>query len=326
MIDFKLESLRKSSHVNQPCYGKTPVQEDKSESPDSPTQSDFLVDNFAINQVRTINRKFVINWKTLDKHLIAPKNQKRRESFHQAFPDKESSQQIFNEWKGYMRSTKVEIFYLDSHHLSKKLKTLTKEKWKLLSNTEVESSHPPVETFVFNYFNTQIQVSPFKALEKNDPDKRLVDQSNYTNRSLVVIGKQLDKIETKVGKFVPKDNKAKIRIEKPIIQFQDLKTSPTLKIKPTMKKIEEMLEQLTPDKAEKFGLKTLDSFTVANFSESEYETIGLETHNISKIENAFKNLEVKIEPRVKRLNSRINPTSLTKNWCPRPTPPDIQFE
>ncbi|KAI5340907.1 hypothetical protein L3X38_020181 [Prunus dulcis] len=56
MIDFKLESLRKSSQVTQPCYGQ--VSEDKSESPESPTQSDFVVEN----QLRTLSKKYDINW------------------------------------------------------------------------------------------------------------------------------------------------------------------------------------------------------------------------------------------------------------------------
>ncbi|CAL8135781.1 unnamed protein product [Prunus armeniaca] len=85
-----------------------------------------------------------------------------------------------------------------------------------------------------------------------------------------------------------------------------------------------MLEQLTPSKPEKSGLKTLDSF--ANHSESESETTESETSNISKIENAFINLEAQIEPKVKKLEKHISPTSLTRNWYPRPTPPDIQFE
>ncbi|CAL2257670.1 unnamed protein product [Prunus armeniaca] len=329
MIDFKLESLRKSSPVNQPCYGKAPVQDDKSVSPESPTQSDFLVENFAAvdNQLRTLNRKFEINWKCLNSHLKSPENQHRRDNYHQACPDNESRQRIFNEWKDYMRSAKVEIFYLDfveSRYMSSKLKTLTKEKWKLIDRSVVEASHPPVDTIIINHRNTPILASPFKTYENDDESKRLIEQKNYTNQSLIVIGKQLDTIETKIDKISSPEIKSKTKVEKPIVQFQDLQSSPTLKIKPTMKKIEEMLEQLTPSKAEKSDLKTLDSF--ANPSESEPETTNYETSNISKIENAFRNLEVQVEPKVKKLEKHISPTSLTKNWYPRPTPPDIQFE
>ncbi|CAL8174669.1 unnamed protein product [Prunus armeniaca] len=329
MIDFKLESLRKSSQVNQPCYGKAPVQEDKSDSPESPTQSDFLVDNFAAvdNQLRTLNKKFEINWKRLNSHLKSPENQNRRDSYHQAYLDSESRQKIFTEWKDYMRSAKVEIFYLDfieSRYLTSELKTLTKEKWKLIDRSEIEASHPPVETIVISHRNTLIPASPFKTYENDDESKRIIEQNNYTNQSLIVIGKQLDTIETKIDKISSPEIKSKTKVEKPIVQFQDLQSSPKLKIKPTMKKIEEMLEQLTPSKAEKSGLKTLDSF--ANPTESDPESIDSEISNISKIENAFKNLEVQVEPRVKKLEKHISPTSLTRNWYPRPTPPDIQFE
>ncbi|KAI5343954.1 hypothetical protein L3X38_011830 [Prunus dulcis] len=51
-----------------------------------------------------------------------------------------------------------------------------------------------------------------------------------------------------------------------------------------------MLEQLTPakpEKGEKSGIKTLDSFAA---SQSESESVSSETSDISKIENAFKNL------------------------------------
>ncbi|CAL8114375.1 unnamed protein product [Prunus armeniaca] len=286
MIDFKLESLRKSSQVNQPCYGKAPVQDDKSESHESPTQSDFIVVGFAVdNKIRTLNRKFVINWKALDCHLRAPEDQNRRNSFHQAYPDKESRQQIFNEWKDYIRSAKVEIYYLDfveSQYMTSELKTLTKEKWKTIDKTQVESSHPPVDTIIINYKDMPIPASPFKTFETNDSNRRLIEQNNYTNQSLVVIGKQLDTIETKIDKLKPQESKSKPRIEKPIVQFHDLKTSPTLKIKPTIKKIEEMLEQLTPTKPEKYGVKVLDSFKV-NSSEFEPESItstNSETSNI----------------------------------------------
>ncbi|CAL9029446.1 unnamed protein product, partial [Prunus brigantina] len=88
-----------------------------------------------------------------------------------------------------------------------------------------------------------------------------------------------------------------------------------------------MLEQLTPLKTEKSGLKVIGSSSFAlpnnsaSDSESSLETI--ESSNISKIENAFKNLELESELKVKRLT---NPSSLTKNWYPKPTPPNIQFE
>ena len=50
-------------------------------------------------------------------------------------------------------------------------------------------------------------------------------------QSLVVIGKQLDKIETKVDKLLPKEISIKPHDQKPLVTFQDLKSSPTFKKK-----------------------------------------------------------------------------------------------
>ncbi|KAI5327771.1 hypothetical protein L3X38_027167 [Prunus dulcis] len=239
---------------------------------------------------------------------------------------------IFSKWKDYMQSAKVEIFYLDfveSHYMpSDELKTLTKKKRKLIDKSVVEWSHPPVETIIIEHQKALVAATPFKTFESSDPNRKMIEQNNYTNQSLITIGKQIDTIETKVDMLSPPvaDSRPRPKIEKPIVQFQELRSSPILKVNSTMKKIEEMLEQLTPakpEKGDKSGIKTLDSFAA---SQSESESVSSETSDISKIENAFKNLEVQTKPRVKRIEKHISPTSLTKNWYPRPTPPDIQFE
>ena len=55
--------------------------------------------------------------------------------------------------------------------------------------------------------------------------------------------------------------------------------------------------------------------TISTNWDSEKET---ETDSIRKVEQAFQNLELK------RIgDKRVNPTTLTKNWYPRLTPPDI---
>ncbi|CAL9028495.1 unnamed protein product, partial [Prunus brigantina] len=232
-----------------------------------------------------------------------------------------------------MRTARKEINYLDfveSRHISNELKTLTKEKWVKLDKSEVVLSHPPVEAILITPGTKTIVATPFKIQDPSDePNKRLVEQNNYTNQSLVIVGKQLDKIETKIDKLLPSAPKLK-SIDKPLVQFQELQPKFSLKTSSTMKKIEGMLEQLTPLKPEKSGVKVIGSpsFTIVNSSGSDSESSlqTIESSNISKIENAFKNLELESELKVKRLTNKINPISLTKNWYPKPTPPDIQFE
>jgi hypothetical protein len=57
------------------------------------------------------------------------------------------------------------------------------------------------------------------------------------------------------------------------------------------------------------------SFETKTTSESDSD------NNIKQIKKAFTGLELK-----RMHKSKFPPTSLTKNWYPRPTPPDIQFE
>lgn len=54
-------------------------------------------------------------------------------------------------------------------------------------DNEVTASHPPVESIVISHKNAKITASPFKVPESND--KKLVELNNYTNQSLIVIGK-----------------------------------------------------------------------------------------------------------------------------------------
>ncbi|CAL9012510.1 unnamed protein product [Prunus brigantina] len=347
LIDLKLESLRKTAQVSHPCYGpqaSTPSKpEPKLESPPtSPTQTDFLASEIAAahaydldNQLKVLRKPepFKINWKILDKHLYDPDNKTRRETYHKIVPDQHNRQRIFNDWKNYMRSARIEINYLDfveSRHISNELKTLTKEKWIKLDQSETISTHPPLDAIIIKHGTKSVIATPFKITDPPDePNKRIVEQNNYTNQSLIIVGKQLDKIETKIDKLLPSEPRLKSK-DKPLVQFQELQPKFSLKTSSAMKKIEGMLEQLTPLKPKKSGLKVIgsSSFALVNPSgtDSESSLESLESSNISKIENGFKNLELESELKVKRLTNKINPTSLTKNWYPKPTSPDIQFE
>ncbi|CAL9014719.1 unnamed protein product, partial [Prunus brigantina] len=347
LIDLKIASLKKKDQVSHPCYNQSgdpylPKPEPKPVSPPtSPTQSDFIASELAAAHVYDIDNRlnvlkrsepFKINWKALEKHLLDPVNTSRRDIYHKIIPDRNKRNEIHQAWKDYMRSAKVEINYLDfveSRYISNELKTFTKEKWVKLDKSEVVLSHPPVETILITAGTKTITAAPFKIPDPtHELNKCLVEQNNYTNQSLVVVGKQLDKIETKIDKLLPSAPKLK-SVNKPLVQFQDLQPKFALKTSSTTKKIEEMLEQLSPLKGEKSGIKVLgsSSFAIANsVSDSEPNSETNESSNISKIESAFNNLELESELNVKRLTNKINPTSLTKNWYPKPTPPDIQFE
>ena len=57
------------------------------------------------------------------------------------------------------------------------------------------SSHPPLETIHINHEDSLVITSPFKISDGNNDDKKIIQQNNFTNQCLAIIGKQLDKIE-----------------------------------------------------------------------------------------------------------------------------------
>ena len=81
------------------------------------------------------------------------------------------------------------------------LNVLTTSKWTKLDKTSIESTHPPKENILINVENKPIKASPFKLPPKNsekDEERKIIEQNNYTNKYLNIIGDQLDKIENKI--------------------------------------------------------------------------------------------------------------------------------
>ena len=64
--------------------------------------------------------------------------------------------------------------------------------------------------------------------------------------------------------------------------------------------------------------KVLDIHTT---SSSSSKTSSEDEKEIEQLEDQFRGLQVN-----KLYHSKVNPTSLTKNWYPRPTPPNLQFK
>jgi hypothetical protein len=116
---------------------------------------------------------------------------------------------------------------------------------------------------------------------------------------------------------------------KPIIKFPELKLGTSLKVnknKPFVEKIEEILKDLVKTKQEQPS--TSNTVSVAkipesseNSSETESTNVSNSDENIIKVERTLSALELN------RIHKpKFSPMSLTKNWYPRPTLLDIQFE
>ena len=92
--------------------------------------------------------------------------------------------------------------------------------------TIVRSSHPPLETVLITHQKTEVKASPFKIANDQTPIISIIEQNNFTNEWLHVIGQQLDRIEEKiVEKTVSEEKSASveksvsIKTEKPLIDL-----------------------------------------------------------------------------------------------------------
>ena len=63
----------------------------------------------------------------------------------------------------------------------------------------VRSSHPPLETVSITCQDEkkEVKATPFKIADNQTPITSIIEQNNFTNESLHIIGQQLDRIEEK---------------------------------------------------------------------------------------------------------------------------------
>ena len=205
----------------------------------------------------------------------------------------------------------------------KELNVLSTSKWTIENKTIVESSHPPKENILINVGNDLIKASPFKKpptkLPEKDDERKIIEQNNYTNKCLNVIGDQLDKIENKIDSINIKPDS--IKIETPLIKAQELKTDLSLKTSQTKtrEKIDQMLKELNKVKGESSTINVINKNDDVNVETCSSNSETTSEEEIDKLEKAFGKLQ-------RITNKKPNPITFTKNWYPRPTPLDMQFE
>ena len=194
----------------------------------------------------------------------------------------------------------------------------------------MRSSHPPLEKITFKHKKTDVVALPFQHPTSEEAIVgKVIAQNNYTNQCLHVIGRQLDRMEEKVENKVilqlGNPSKPAPALEKPLVKLPttrqaSLKSKDQTTLEVCLQKMEELVkkEPITPspNTTTSSRLVVLNTRTTSN---SSSKTSSDNEKEIEKLENQFRSLEVK------RIYQPI-PNTLTKNWYPRPTPPDLQFE
>ena len=101
----------------------------------------------------------------------------------------------------------------DNINLGKKqMQTInrTTQNWlKVESKEIVHEEFPPYESIIINHRNQQLLASPIKNVSLSDETKnfeKIIEQNNYSNTYLKIIGAKLDRIENKIDPIKPTTN------------------------------------------------------------------------------------------------------------------------
>ena len=308
-----------------------------------------------------IKKDFTPDLVALGKEFDLEKNRLKREAYR-ANHIQDQKKEVLAKWKEFMKgiSSNVPFFeYFENHfEWHKKSCVFTKTNWTKEETKEVvQSSHPPLDKITFKHKKADVVASPFQHPTTEEVVvSKVIAQNNYTNQCLHVIGKQLyrmeEKVENKVILQPGNPSKPAPALEKPLVKLPttrqaSLKTKDQIALEICLQKMEGLVkrEPVTPslDITSSSKLITLNAHTASRNSVKKKPVISstnttkfsrlivLDAHTISssssrtssesekeieKLENQFCGLKVK------KLH-QPTPTTLTKNWYPRATPPDL---
>ena len=192
---------------------------------------------------------------------------------------------------------------------------------KTFDKAIVRSSHPPLETVLINCQDqkTEIKATPFKISNDQNPITSLIEQHNFTNESLHVIGQQPDHIENTISIKKSVSEKS-VLIEKPLLDLSSQKEKVLLKTSQSkmLKVVDKMLYDL------KIKIEGTSRSTTCAISKNEKEIVSDE-HTDSDIVSSVPAKEILNDelPEIKKFVENSKPMSFTQNRYFRSIPPDI---
>ena len=105
----------------------------------------------------------------------------------------------------------LENYYVPKDEVSKNhLNVIKKSNFVKEDKTIVRSTHPPLETVLITCKKTDVKASPFKIVDDQIPIMSIIEQNNFKNESLHIIGQQLDHIEENIVEKMLSDLEVKI--------------------------------------------------------------------------------------------------------------------
>ena len=149
----------------------------------------------------------------------------------------------------------------------------------------------PLETVLVDYKRTEVKASPFKIADDKTPVPSIIEQNNFTNSSLHIIGQQLNRIEEKTVEKLLLQNLTKRLIDLP-------NQRKNLSLRTSQAKTLEIVEKMPFDlKVKTEGTSTSTTRTI---SRNEKETVfeeNTESDSLSSVsaKNVFDNELPKIK-------------------------------
>ena len=224
----------------------------------------------------------------------------------------------------------LENHYVSNDEVSKQHLSMIKKSnfVKEADKTVVRSTHPPLETVLVNCQDQKMEVkaTPFKISDDQTPITSIIEQKNFTNESLHVIGQQLDCIEEKIVERIVSIEKPVsekfvfVKTEKPLIDLPSQREK--VMFKSSQSKMLEVIDKMLSDlKIKTDGTSRSITCTI---SKNEKEIVSDEhtDSNTVSFVSAKKIFDNDL-PEIKRFVGNPKLMSFTKNWYSKPTLPNM---
>ncbi|KAH9726246.1 hypothetical protein KPL70_008189 [Citrus sinensis] len=251
-----IHSVDYTTNIPHPIYVSSQHEQRQEEKePSPPTSPTFSA--VTENVINVIEKQFELDKTLLHNDFYSDNNKEKRLWFFEHFLNQRKEiQQTYYE---FVNLHKVHILFFDwfeiyssNNNISYPFKesnpiTIRKKttEWKLSdSNRTVDSEHPPLRSVTVDHGEPPIEIraSPYKILKPNDIDSNLssiIQQNNFCNTNLNIIGKQLTRIENQFQqstisvspspKPIPSKSDSDKKLKEPIFKpFQVSKTSQRL--------------------------------------------------------------------------------------------------
>ena len=309
--------------TSSPC-SRIAIEEEEEEvkPPVSPSFSDFQTNVEApvfesqLRVLNVLNEIFEIDMVSLYNEFISAKNRAKRKYYQSTFAQSEKAC-VKRKWKETINQLKkhilffdfLENYYVSKHHLN----VIKKSNFVEEDKTIFRSNHLPLETVLITCKMTEVRASPFKFADDQTPIISLIEQNNFTNESLHVIGQQLDRIEEKI------DEKTDVlKLVKPLIDLPNQREK--VKFKTSQAKTLDIVEKMLADL--KFKTKGTSTSATQIISRNEKEIVSKENTNSGSLSSiSTKKVFDDQLLEIKRFVGNSKPMSFTKNWYSKLTPP-----